>query len=115
LRATAGMDDLAEALARVSRLTPTFLAVTNGDQGVVWREDGAARAIPAFPVQAVDTLGAGDVFHGAFSLAIAEGAQLAPALRFGAAAAALKCSRFGGAFAAPQRAEVEVLLAKTED
>ena len=65
---------------------------------------------PAFPVHTVDTLGAGDVFHGAFALAITEKQELRQALRFASAAAALKCTRFGGAFAAPQRAEVEELL-----
>jgi sugar/nucleoside kinase (ribokinase family) len=61
-------------------------------------------------VHTVDTLGAGDVFHGAFALAITEKQELRQALRFASAAAALKCTRFGGAFAAPQRAEVEGLL-----
>ena len=60
----------------------------------------------------VDTLGAGDVFHGAFALAITEKQDLREALRFASAAAALKCTRFGGAFAAPQRAEVEELLSQ---
>jgi sugar/nucleoside kinase (ribokinase family) len=62
----------------------------------------------------VDTLGAGDVFHGAFALAITEKQELRAALRFASAAAALKCTRFGGAFAAPQRAEVEALLSQDE-
>ena len=65
---------------------------------------------PAFHVHTVDTLGAGDVFHGAFALAITEGQELRHALRFASAAAALKCTRFGGAFAAPQRVEVEEFL-----
>ena len=65
---------------------------------------------PAFALHTVDTLGAGDVFHGAFALAITEGQELRQALRFASAAAALKCTRFGGAFAAPQRLEVEELL-----
>jgi len=64
----------------------------------------------AFAVHTVDTLGAGDVFHGAFALAVTEGQELREALRFASAAAALKCTRFGGAFAAPQRAEVTALL-----
>ena len=50
------------------------------------------------------------MFHGAFALAITEGQELREALRFASAAAALKCTRFGGAFAAPQRAEVTALL-----
>jgi sugar/nucleoside kinase (ribokinase family) len=61
----------------------------------------------------VDTLGAGDVFHGAFALAVTENQELRQALRFASAAAALKCTRFGGAFAAPQRTEVEALLVES--
>ena len=44
----------------------------------------------------VDTLAAGDVFHGALALAIAERQPIARAVRFAAAAAAVKCTRFGG-------------------
>ena len=75
-------------------------------------EGGQAQVMPTFPVHTVDTLGAGDVFHGAFALAIAEGSRIVDAMRFASAAAALKCTRFGGAFAAPDRAEVEGLLSR---
>jgi bifunctional ADP-heptose synthase (sugar kinase/adenylyltransferase) len=61
-------------------------------------------------VKTIDTLGAGDVFHGAFTLAPAQGCEVAAALRFAAAAARLKCTRVGGSMAAPHRAEVETLL-----
>lgn len=113
LRATAGTDDLTAALARLAPATPAFLGVTNGDQGAYWLDtDGSARHIPAFPVEAVDTLGAGDVFHGAFTLALTEGSEIEPALRFAAAAAALKSTRPGGPFGAPQRAEVQAFLGR---
>jgi sulfofructose kinase len=62
-------------------------------------------------VQAVDTLAAGDVFHGGFALALAEGKDEIDAMRFAAAAAGLKCTRLGGSAGAPYRAEVENLLA----
>ena len=70
----------------------------------------AIREQPVFAIKAVDTLGAGDVFHGAFALALVERQTIAAALRFAAAAAGLKCTRFGGSTAAPRRAEVEALL-----
>jgi sulfofructose kinase len=112
LQATAGISGDAEALMKMAAVTPSFLAVTRGAQGTIWfDQDRNLRETPAFPVQAVDTLGAGDVFQGAFTLAITEGKDLPGALRFAAGAAALKCTRHGGAFAAPQRAEVEALLA----
>jgi sugar/nucleoside kinase (ribokinase family) len=113
LQATAGVADDGEALRKIARLTPSFLAGTQGAQGTLWLDaQQALQRTPAFPVHTVDTLGAGDVFHGAFALAITEEQSLAEALRFASAAAALKCTRFGGAFAAPQRAEVTALLSQ---
>ncbi|HEY6992342.1 MAG TPA: PfkB family carbohydrate kinase [Xanthobacteraceae bacterium] len=111
LRATTGLDDLAAALARVGATTPSFLAVTRGPQDVLWREGRIMSNCPVFAVDAVDTLAAGDVFHGAFTLALAEGKGEVAAMRFAAAAAGLKCMRLGGSMAAPHRAEVEALLA----
>jgi sugar/nucleoside kinase (ribokinase family) len=114
LRATARTDDLASGLAHMAKLTDAFLAVTDGPRPVLWYDrDGATiRETPVFAIKAVDTLGAGDVFHGAFALAWIEGRGVEDALRFAAAAAGLKCSRFGGSATAPQRAEVEALLAQ---
>jgi len=111
LQETAGVTDDAQALKKIAKLTPSFLAGTRGARGTIWLEENQAiQETPAFHVHTVDTLGAGDVFHGAFALAITEGQELRQALRFASAAAALKCTRFGGAFAAPQRIEVEELL-----
>ena len=113
LQATAGVGDDGEALKKIAKLTPSFLAGTRGAKGTIWLDDQQnLQQTPAFPVHTVDTLGAGDVFHGAFALAITEQQDLRQALRFASAAAALKCTRFGGAFAAPQRAEVEALLSQ---
>jgi len=111
LQETAGVTDDAQALKKIAKLTPSFLAGTRGARGTIWLDENqAVQETPAFHVHTVDTLGAGDVFHGAFALAITEGQELRQALRFASAAAALKCTRFGGAFAAPQRIEVEELL-----
>ena len=111
LQETAGCQDEGEALRRIAKLSPAFLAGTRGPRGTIWLDErGALQETPAFPVQAVDTLGAGDIFHGAFALAIAERQDLRQALQFASAAAALKCTRFGGPFGAPQRLEVEELL-----
>lgn len=111
LQETAGIADDGEALRKISKLTPSFLAGTRGPQGTIWLDERQnLQQTPAFPVHTVDTLGAGDVFHGAFALAITEKQELRAALRFASAAAALKCTRFGGAFAAPQRAELEAFL-----
>jgi sulfofructose kinase len=113
LQETADVSDDGQALKMIAKLTPSFPAGTRGPRGTIWLDQHQdLQETPAFPVHTVDTLGAGDVFHGAFALAITEGQQLRQALRFASAAAALKCTRFGGAFAAPQRAEVEELLSR---
>jgi sulfofructose kinase len=110
LRETTGVADLAEGLGRIARNTAAFLAVSNGPNDIVFLEDGVVRHLPVFSVAAIDTLGAGDVFHGGFTLRLAEGQGEREAMRFGAAAAGIKCSRLGGSAGAPTRAEVEAFL-----
>ncbi len=111
LREVAGETDPRLGLARLARQTPGWLAVTLGKEGVLFLEDGAVAHLPAFAVATVDTLGAGDVWHGAFALALAEGQGARAAIRFASAAAAIKCTRFGGRAGAPTRPEVERFLA----
>jgi sulfofructose kinase len=111
LRATAGTDSLGRALLEVSKLTGAFLAVTDGSNDVLWLDRGELRQVPAFKVDVIDTLGAGDTFHGAFALMLAQGMDERAAMRFAAAAAALKCTRYGGILGAPSRAQVDAFLA----
>jgi sulfofructose kinase len=105
-----GMDDLEEGLASVASQTGAFVCVTDGARGVRFRKGKQRGQIPAFSVEAVDTLGAGDIWHGAFALALAEGRNETDAIRFASAAAALKCTQFGGRAAIPARSEVEHFL-----
>ena len=79
-------------------------AVTDGAEGVLMA-DGSR--LPARQVQVVDTLGAGDVWHGAFALRLAEGSAEGEAVAFANAAAALKCTRAGGRLGTPSRDETE--------
>ncbi|MEH2479905.1 sulfofructose kinase [Nitrobacteraceae bacterium AZCC 2146] len=111
LQATAGITDDVAALKKMAKHTSSFLAATRGAKGTIWLDEQQnLRETPAFPVHTVDTLGAGDIFHGAFTLELTAGKDIPHALRFASAAAALKCTRYGGAFACPQRPEVEELL-----
>ena len=70
--------------------------------------------MPATAVEVVDTLGAGDVWHGAFTLALAEGRPEVDAVRFANVAAALKCTGFGGRAATPNRVDVEAMLTELD-
>ncbi|HKY86637.1 MAG TPA: PfkB family carbohydrate kinase [Pseudorhodoplanes sp.] len=111
LRNTAQMQDFTAGLNVVAERTPALLAVTDGANGSWWHDGKTVRHFAAHPVRAIDTLGAGDVFHGACVLMLAEGRDFEQALRFSAAAAAIKCTRFGGVAGAPDRQEVEAFLA----
>lgn len=109
----AGGIDIEAGLRRALALGARLAAVTQGERGVFWIEAGepsGLRHVPAFAVPVVDTLAAGDVFHGAFALELARGKPSADALRFAAAAAAVKCSRRGGRSGSPSRDEVERFL-----
>jgi sulfofructose kinase len=85
-----------EALAKVAKFGCRVAAVTRGSNGVAWLENKVTHHRPAYAVSAVDTTGAGDVFHGAYAFAIGACLQVADAMSFAAAAAALKCTRPGG-------------------
>lgn len=110
LRSLTGTDDPEAALRIVTERHGGWMSVTLGEEGVAWLENGVLRRMPAFQVEVVDTLGAGDVFHGAFTYALAGGSAVEPALRFASAVAALKCTRKGGGPGAPTMAEVEAFL-----
>jgi sugar/nucleoside kinase (ribokinase family) len=112
LRNTTKLDDLSAGLERMAPRTDAFIAVSDGGGPVRYREDGRIRTLPVFKVDAVDTLAAGDVFHAGIALALAEGRDEVAAMRFGSAAAAVKCTRFGGSMGAPTRDEVDAFLAR---
>ena len=111
LRETTGVADLGEGLQRIADGTDAFLAVSNGPDDIVYLDRGRVLRLPVFNVAAVDTLGAGDAFHGGFVLALAEGRSEVEAMRFGAAVAGIKCTRIGGSAGSPTRTEVEAFLA----
>ncbi len=110
LAATTGVADPEAGLDRMSEVTDAWLAVTLGVEGVVWRASGRTHHQPAFDVEVIDTVGAGDVFHGALALAFGEGKSESEAVRFASAAAALKCTRPGGRAGTPDRTDVQDLL-----
>lgn len=110
MRDSTGFKDYGAALKKFGEVYKGFLAVTDGPDGVYWLDGGDVRHLPAFKVEAVDSLGAGDTFHGAFAIALVETGDIVASLRFAAAAAALKCTRFGGMMGAPTRAEVDTFL-----
>jgi sulfofructose kinase len=116
----------AERLAHVLSLGPRHAGVTLGSDGYSWQEsgreagrkaghepgrgDGSDGHVPAFRLSVTDTTGAGDAFHGAFALMVAEGGAAPAWARIAAAVAALKCTRLGSRAGLPTRAELDAFL-----
>ncbi|MCM5570413.1 PfkB family carbohydrate kinase [Burkholderiaceae bacterium FT117] len=107
----------AQALRQLADDLPDakVLGVTLGARGAVLvdREapDEAVSHLPAFEVPVVDTLNAGDVWHGAYAWALARGLPLPERARWAHAAAAIKCSRPWGRHGIPVLDEVRAFLA----
>jgi ribokinase len=87
--------------------------ITLGRRGSVLVSPEREIHIPAFPVEARDTTGAGDAFNGALAFALARGEALDTALTFASAAAALSVTRPGTADSMPTLAEVEEFVARS--
>jgi sulfofructose kinase len=105
--------DLESALRRTLANGARIAASTHGGDGVYWLERSQPQKLrhcPALKISPVDTLAAGDVFHGAYALAIGERRPVEEAMRFATFAAGLKCTRPGGRSGAPTRQEVAMLF-----
>ncbi len=105
LRVT-GKKDYEEALLEIASWgTAKIVIGTQGDKGCKAVIDGHIEYFPAYPVKAVDTTGAGDVFHGAFIAGYLDGMSLRDNIRFASAVAALKCTKIGGRAGIPSKEE----------
>ncbi len=104
--ALTGAGSVDVALLEVAGRHAGHVGATCGADGYAWVEGGVVRRVSAPKVKVVDTLGAGDVFHGAFALALTEGQSPERAASFACHAASLKCTRLGGRLGCPSRQEV---------
>jgi ribokinase len=102
-----------DAAARLRQRGPPVVVVTRGGQGCVVADDRGVTALPADPVEVVDTTGAGDCFAAALGFGLAGGRDARQAARFAAAAAALAVTR-PGAQATPSRAEAEAFIRRRD-
>ena len=107
-----GASDWREALLGVAEASRGFTAITRDHRGCAALWNGEIYEVPSFEVQAVDSTGAGDVFHGAFIYALLNEGNVWDCLRFANAAGALSCTRPGARGGIPTVQEVEDLLRK---
>ncbi|HEY3378478.1 MAG TPA: ribokinase [Armatimonadota bacterium] len=101
---------LEAAAASVLSRGPQVVVVTRGRQGAEVFTAQETFHVPAFPVAAVDTVGAGDCFTAALGVALVEAQPLRDAVRFAAAAAALSTTLRGAQEAMPSREAIERFL-----
>jgi ribokinase len=113
-RPVAGAAEAETAARDLRRRGAKNVLITLGPAGVCAAHPGGFFHTPAFPVEAVDTVGAGDIFCGVLAVACAEGRELPAAVRFASAAAALSVTRPGAQDAAPTREEIEAFLASSD-
>jgi sulfofructose kinase len=106
-----GVVDPMAAASAILEMGPEVVVVTLGARGCLAIDRGGVRLEqPGYRVKAVDTLGAGDVFHGAYVRGLLEGWELPRVLEFACAVAALKCTKHGGREGIPSMAEAAAFL-----
>ncbi len=97
------------ALAYLATLAP-FVVITLGERGLIWQQGTQSGALPALTINAIDTTGAGDAFHGAFVAGIAAGLDWLSVLRYASVAGSLCCTKMGARLGLPSQSEVKQKL-----
>ncbi|CAG7857391.1 ribokinase [biofilm metagenome] len=103
--------DIDTAINNLSEVAPNVV-ITVGEKGLLWRRREDYGALPAFSVNAVDTTGAGDAFHGAYAAALAQKMEWLGLLRYASAAGSLCCAKAGARLGLASYEAVLALLVK---
>ncbi len=105
-------DDPGTFSQEVGRLGFGITTITLGGRGSVTFAGDEIISCPAFPIEVVDTTGAGDVFHGGYLYGLLQKWPLKDTIRFASAVAAMKCGKLGGRTGIPRLSEVHQFLQK---
>jgi sulfofructose kinase len=103
-------DDAAQFKPKIKKQNFGITTITLGARGSVTYADDKVIIMPTFPVETVDTTGAGDVFHGGYIYGLLRKWSLKDTVRFASAVAAMKCRKVGGRAGIPTLAEVQRFL-----
>jgi len=104
-----GEKDTVRAAQKLKNHAPAVV-ITRGQAGLVWQTAAGGGQLDAFGVEALDTTGAGDAFHGAFAAGLSQKMDWPELLRYSSAAGALACTRYGARPAIPTADEVDRFL-----
>lgn len=80
--------------------------VTLGERGLIYEEEGNVKSLDSYKVKAVDTTGAGDIFHGAFAYGLLENYPLIENLKLASKTSAISVQTLGGRQSIPHKDEV---------
>lgn len=95
-----------EVLLKLKELNKKTVIVTLGERGSIMEENGKVRKFKAFKAKAIDTTGAGDIFHGAFVYGLSNGFSIEKNIEFASACASLSVEKLGGRNSIPEISEV---------
>lgn len=104
-----GTEDPQRAAFKLSRFH-SAVVITLGEAGLVWKTGDSSGILPAFPIDTVDSTGAGDAFHGAFAAGLASGKRWQELLTYASAVGALCCTRYGARPGIPSAGDVSEFL-----
>lgn len=104
-------DSPEKALNHLAHKSPVTV-ITLGEKGLIWQKEGNKGHLPAFSVNAVDTTGAGDAFHAAFTVALVRQMDWQSTLYYASAAGALCCTQPGARPGLVTQSELNSFLKK---
>lgn len=99
---------------QIQEINHKTVVITLGEKGLLYEEDGELQRLPAYTVKAVDTTGAGDIFHGAFAYGVYQKKSLLQNLKQSSMAAAISVQTIGGQSSIPKLQTVLEELKKRE-
>jgi len=110
-RECTGKEDPRQAALKLGQHSPAVV-ITLGEAGLVWKNEHGSGSLPAFSIDALDTTGAGDAFHGAFAAGLASGKPWKDLLAYAGAVGALCCMQYGARPAIPTAQDLAAFLKK---
>jgi len=99
-----------KALRALHELGPKEVIITLGSKGSIGLSGKEINLQKAFPIDAVDTTGAGDVYHGAYIYGLLQGWDIQKCMRFASAASAIKCTQIGARKGIPGLKEIKEFM-----
>ncbi|MDY4005313.1 MAG: carbohydrate kinase family protein, partial [Fusobacterium varium] len=99
--------DFKYVLEKLEELNKNTIIVTLGERGSIMKKDGGVLKFKAFKTKAIDTTGAGDIFHGAFVYGLSNNFSIEKNIEFASACASLSVEKLGGRNSIPELDEIE--------